>query len=111
MPQVVQSSSEQERRSDVLDRLGETPARRTIHLRRRLGPVNQTDTTSGTSRSETTTVSREERRPDRSFLMWSRPIPSPWHIYKHDLMKLNLQLVSFAAGAMRMLNGARLSVS
>ena len=43
--------------------------------------------------------------------MWSRPIPSPWHIYKDDLMKLNLQTVSFAADAMRMLNGGRLSVS
>ena len=43
--------------------------------------------------------------------MWSRPIPSPWHIYKDDLMKLNLQTVSFAADAMRTLNGARLSVS
>ena len=30
--------------------------------------------------------------------MWSRPITSPWHIYKDDLMKLNLQTV------MRMLN-------
>ena len=43
--------------------------------------------------------------------MWSRPIPSPWHIYKDDLMKLNFQTRSFAADAMRMLNGARLSVS
>ena len=43
--------------------------------------------------------------------MWSRPIPSPWHIYKDDLMKLNLQTVSFTADAMRMLNGVRLSVS
>ena len=43
--------------------------------------------------------------------MWSRPIPSPWHIYMDDLMKLNLQTVSFTADAMRMLNGARLSVS
>ena len=43
--------------------------------------------------------------------MWSRPIPSPWHINKDELMKLNLQTVSFAADAMRMLNGARLSVS
>ena len=43
--------------------------------------------------------------------MWSRPKPSPWHIYKDDLMKLNLQTVSFAADAMRMLYGARLSVS
>ena len=43
--------------------------------------------------------------------MWSRPIPSPWHMYKEDLMKLNLQMVSFAADAMRMLKGARLSVN
>ena len=43
--------------------------------------------------------------------MWSRPIPSPWHIYKGDLMKLNVQTVSFAADTMRVLNGARLSVS
>ena len=43
--------------------------------------------------------------------MWSRPIPSPWHTYKDDLMKLNLQTASFAADAMRMLNGARLLVS
>ena len=69
VPQVMQSSSEQEQRSDVLDRLGEAPARRTVHPRRGLGPVNQTkDTTLGTSRSETTTTttSRAERRPDRS---------------------------------------------
>ena len=43
--------------------------------------------------------------------MWSRPIPSPWHTYKQDMMKLNLQTVSFAADAMKMLNGARLSVN
>ena len=43
--------------------------------------------------------------------MWSRPIPSPWHIYKDDLMKLNLQTVSFAADAMRMFNGAGFSVN
>ena len=60
---------------------------------------------------KTTRTSREERRPNRSSLMWSMPIPSPWHIYKDDLMKLNLQTVSFAAEAMRMLNGARSSVS
>ena len=63
------------------------------------------------TRSETRRTSREERRPNRSSLIWSRPIPSPWPIYKDDLMKLNLQTVSFAADAMRMLNGARLSVS
>ena len=38
-------------------------------------------------------------------------IPSPWHVYKQDLRKLNLQTVSFAADAIRMLNGARLSVN
>ena len=43
--------------------------------------------------------------------MWSRPIPSPWHIYKQDLMKSNLETMRFAADAMRMLNGARLSVN
>ena len=43
--------------------------------------------------------------------MWSRPVPSPWHIYKQDLMKLKFQTVRFAADAMRMLNGARLSVN
>ena len=89
--------------------------RRTINPRRRLGLVNSTAETTSTSRSdmrsETTSTSREERRPNRSSLMWSTPIPSPWHIYKDDLMKLNLQTVSFAADAMRMLNGARLSVS
>ena len=43
--------------------------------------------------------------------MWSRPIPSPWHVYKEDPMSLNLQTKRFAADAMRMLNGARLSVN
>ena len=111
-----QSSSEPGQRTDVQDRLGEAPTRRTIHPRRRLGPVNPTAETTSTSRletrSETTSTSREERRPDRSSLMWSRrPIPSPWHIYKQDLIKLNLQTVRFAADAMRMFNGARLSVN
>ena len=108
-------SSEPGHRTDVRDRLGEAPLRRTINPRRRLGPVNSTAETTSTprsdTRSETTSTSREERRPNRSSLMWSRPIPSPWHIYKDDLMKLNLQTVSFAADAMKMLNGARLSVS
>ena len=110
-----QSSNEPGHRTDVQDRLGVAPLRRTVNPRRRLGPVNSTVETTSTSRSatrsETTSTSREERRPNRSYLMWSRPIPSPWHIYKDDLMKLNLQTVNFAAGAMRMLNGARLSVS
>ena len=111
----LQSSSGPGHRTDVRDRLGEAPLRRTINPRRRLAPVNSTAETTSTSRSdtrsETTSNNREERRPNRSSLMWSRPIPSPWHIYKDDLMKLNLQTVSFAADAMRMLNGARLSVS
>ena len=77
-----QSSSEPGRRTDVQDRLGEAPMRRTIHPRRRIGPVNPIEETAGTSRSytrsETTSTSREER-PSRGSLMWSRPIPSPWH--------------------------------
>ena len=110
-----QSSSKPEPRTDVQDRLGEAPLRRTINPRRRLGPVNSAVETTSTSRSdtrsETTSTIREEQRPNRSSLMWSRPIPSPWQKYKYDLMKLNLQTVSFAADAMRMLNRARLSVS
>ena len=110
-----QSSSEPGHRKDVRNRLGEATMSKTINPRRRLGPVNSTAETTITSRSdtrsETTSTSREERRPNRSSLMWSRPIPSPWHIYKDDLMKLNLQTESFAADAMKILNGARLSVS
>ena len=112
-----QSSSEpgQSQRTDVQDRLGEAPMRRTIHPRRRIGPVNPIEETTSTSRSdtrsETTSTSREERRPGRGSLMWSRPIPSPWHVYKDELMKLDLQRVSFIEDARRMLNGATLSVS
>ena len=114
-----QSSSEPGQRTDVQDRLGEAPMRRTIHPRRRIGPVNPIEETAGTSRSdtrsdtrsETTSNSREERRPSRGSLMWSRPIPSPWHVYKDELMKLDLQRVSFIEDARRMLNGATLSVS
>ena len=110
-----QSSSEPGQRTDVQDRLGEAPIRRTINPRRRLGPVNPTvETTSNSrsdTRSETTSNNREERHLNWSSLMWSKPIPSPWHMYKEDLMKLNLQTMSFAADAMRMLNGARLSVN
>ena len=94
-----QSSSEPGQRTDVQDRLGEAPMRRTIHPRRRIGPVNPIEETAGTSRSdtrsdtrsETTSNSREGRRPSRGSLMWSRPIPSPWHVYKDELMKLDLQ--------------------
>ena len=110
-----QSSSEPGQRTDVQDRLGEAPMRRTIHPRRRIGPVNPIEAAAGTSRSdtrsETTSTSREERRPGRGSLMWSRPIPSPWHVYKDELMKLDLQRVSFIEDARRMLNGATLSVS
>ena len=105
-----QSSSEPGQRTDVQDRLGEAPMRRNVHPRRRLGPVNPTVETTSTlrseTRSETTGTSREERGPNRSSLMWSRPIPSPWHVYKQDLMNLNLQTFRFAADAMRKLNGA-----
>ena len=110
-----QSSSEPGRRTDVQDRLEEAPMRRTIHPRRRIGPVNPIEEAAGTSRSdtrsETTSTSREERRPGRGSLMWSRPIPSPWHVYKDEPMKLDLQRVSFIEDARRMLNGATLSVS
>ena len=110
-----QSSSEPGQRTDVQDRLGEAPVRRTIHLRRRLGTVNPIEEAASTSRSdtrsETTSTSREERRPGRGSLMWLRPIPSPRHVYKDELMKLDLQRVSFIEDARRMLNGARLSVS
>ena len=115
-----QSSSEPGQRTEVQDRLGEAPLRRTIHPRRRLGTVNPIEETASTSRSDTrseTTLrrdqsnSREERRPGRSSLMWSRHIPSSWHVYKEVLMKLDLQRASFIEDARRMLNGARLSVS
>ena len=110
-----QSSSEPGHRTDVQDRLGEAPMRRTINPRRRLRPVNSMEETTSTSksdtRSDTTSTIREERRPDRGYLMWSRPILSPWHMYKDDLMKRELQKVSFAVDARRMLNGASLSVS
>ena len=110
-----QSSSEPGQRTDVQDRLGEASMRRTIHPRRRIGPVNPIEEAAGTSRSdtrsETTSTSREERRPGRGSLMWSRPLPSPWHVYKDELMKLDLQRVSFIEDARRMLNGATLSVS
>ena len=111
-----QSSSEPGQRTDVQDRLGEAPMRRTIHPMRRIGPVNPIEETAGTSRSdtrsETTSTSREERPPDRGSFMWSRPITiSPLHVYKDELMKLDLQRVSLIEDARRMLNGARLSVS
>ena len=110
-----QRSSEPGQRTDVQDRLGEAPVRRTIHPRRRIEPVDPIEETASMSRSDTRSEaisnSREERRPGRGSLMWSRPIPSPWHVYKDELMQLDLQRVSFIEDARRMLNGARLSVS
>ena len=114
-----QSSSEPGQRTAIQDRLDKAPMRRTIHPRRRIGPVNPIEETAGTSRSDTrsdtrsrtTSTSQEERRPSRGSLMWSRPIPSPWHIYKDELMNLDLQRVGFIEDARRMLSGATLSVS
>ena len=106
-----QSSSEPRQRTDVQDRLGEARVRRTIHPRRRLGPVNPMEETTRTSRSDTRSETTSTSREDRGSLMWSRPILSPWHVYKDELMKLDLQRVSFIEDARRMLNGARLSVS
>ena len=48
-----QSSSEPGQRTDVQDRFGEAPVRRTIHPRRRLGAVNPIEETASTSRSDT----------------------------------------------------------
>ena len=72
--QIVQSLSGQGKRSDVMERLGRAPAGRKIQPRRRLGPLNPTHAVSGSSRSEVM-ATREERCPDRSPLMWSRPVP------------------------------------
>ena len=43
--------------------------------------------------------------------MRSRPLPSSWHIKKKfdEIESPNSKLVSFAAAALRLLNGARLS--
>ena len=84
-------------------RLGAVPAVTIYKPQSSSEPGHRTDVRESTS--------REERRPNRSSLMWSRPKPSPWHIYKDDLMKLNFQRVSFAADSMRMLKRARISVS
>ena len=68
-----QSSSEPGQRTDVQDRLREAPVRRTIHPKRGIGPVNPIEEAARTSRSdkrsETTSTSREERRPGRGSLM------------------------------------------
>ena len=58
--QRTQSSSEPGQRTDVIDRLGEAPVRRTIRPNRKLEPINSTTDTSGTSRSETTSTSQED---------------------------------------------------
>ena len=69
VPQVMQSSSDQEHRSDFFGSTGGGTREEDHSPLRGLGPVNQTmDTASATSRLETmtTTTIREERRPDRS---------------------------------------------
>ena len=57
-----QSSSEPGQRTDVQDRLGEAPMRRTIHPRRRIGPVNPIEETAGTSRSYQSRGETSEQR-------------------------------------------------
>ena len=59
---MPQSSSEPGQRTDVQDRLGEAPTRRTIYPRRRLGPVNPTAETTSTSRLETRSEKTSTRR-------------------------------------------------
>ena len=110
VPQVLQSSIDQEQKSDVLDQLSEAPAMRTIYPLRRLGSVNQMETTLGTSRSEMTTMSREEQLPDQFFDV-VRAYIFPWHVYKQYFMNLNLQMSSVAADEIRVLNGAKLFVN
>ena len=76
--QTVRSSRDPEARSDEIERLGESPARRTMHPRRRLGPVNQIDAP-GPSHAGAP-ARRAERHIGRGPLMWTRPRPSPWHV-------------------------------
>ena len=59
-----QSSSEPGQRTDVQDRLGEAPLRRTINPRRRLGPVNPTAETTSTSRP----ADQRRRAPSRGAM-------------------------------------------
>ena len=106
--QTGRSSRDPEARSDVMERLGESPVRRTIHPRRSLGPVTQVDA-AGPSYAGAAAPSAE-RHIDRG-LMWTRPRPSPCHVYKQDLMKLNLETVSFAQDARRILDDVTLSVN
>ena len=56
-----QSSSEPGHRTDVRDRLGGAPIRRTNNPRRRLGPVNSTAETTRISRSETRSETDEHQ--------------------------------------------------
>ena len=79
-----------------MERVVENPARRTIHQRHNTSetpetqsPLNQTGTP-GTFRSKTL-LTRAERRPDNGSLKWLWPVSFPWHIFKHDLMKPNIQ--------------------
>ena len=56
-----QSSREPGQRTEVQDRLGEAPVRRTIHPRRRLGPVNPIEEATSTSRSDTRSETTRQR--------------------------------------------------
>ena len=90
----IRSSRDQEHRSDMMERLGESPARRTLHLRCRLSSVKQIKTPR-TFRAGTT-VTGAERCPGRDSLISSKQFPSPSHKNKQDLLKLNLCKASFA---------------
>ena len=91
---TIRSSGDQEQRSDMMERLGESPARRTLHLRCRLGSVKQMKTPRIFRAG--TTVTRAKRCPGRDSLISSKPFPSPSHKHKQDLLKLNLYKASFA---------------
>ena len=99
---IRSNSCDPEARKGVTEQLGESPVRRTTYPRRRLGPVNQVDAP-GSSHA-LAPVTREEHHIDCKSLMWTRPRPSPLHVSKQDLMKLNLKTVSFAQDARRVLD-------
>ena len=77
-------------------------------LRRRLGPVNQTDTP-GPFRAELTAPGETKPPHDRSSLMCTRSEPSPWLLYKDDFAKLNVYRVIFAFDADSIIVEATLS--
>ena len=101
--------SQTARSSRYPDARSKSPARRKIHLRRRLATVNQIDAP-GHSHAGAPKPS-EGRHIDQDSLMWTSPRPSPYHLNKQDLMKLNLKTVSFAPDARRMFEDVILSVN